>query len=109
MRDRFLCLIRVFGLRYDRYMGLAKTPLQHRVTAAMNLSRIQAIGRNIPIGLTGVSSFFVLFTCAGSQFSGDDCGMFGFHPFLIRQQSLEIAGNWCFYAEMMLLFIPTSE
>ena len=75
----------------------------------MNLSRIWEIGRNIPIGLTGVSSFSALFTCAGSQFSGDDCGMFDFHPFFIRQQSLEIAGNWCFYAEMMLLFTSTSE
>lgn len=66
LRARFLCLTRVFGLRYDRYMGLAKTPLQNRVTAAMNLSIIQAIGRNIPIGLTGISSFSALFTCAGS-------------------------------------------
>lgn len=58
---------RVFGLRYARYMGLAKTRLQHIVTAAaMNLSRMSAIGRNIPIGLTRVSSFWALFTSGSS-------------------------------------------
>ncbi len=58
---------RVFGFRYARYMGLAKTRLQHIVTApAMNLSRMWAIGRNIPIGLTRVSSFWVLFTSGSS-------------------------------------------
>lgn len=58
---------RVFGLRYARYMGLAKTRLQHIVTAAaMNLSRMRAIGRNIPIDLTRVSSFSALFTSGSS-------------------------------------------
>lgn len=58
---------RVFGLRYARYMGLAKTRLQHIVTAAaMNLSRMSAIGRNIPIGLIRASSFSALFTSGSS-------------------------------------------
>ncbi|WP_442933138.1 transposase [Microcoleus sp. herbarium12] len=48
-----------------RYMGLAKTRLQHIVTAAaMNLSRMWAFWRNIPIGLTRASGFSALFTPA---------------------------------------------
>jgi transposase len=48
-------------------MGLAKTRLQHIVTAAaMNLSRIWAFWRNIPIGLTPVSSFSALFPSGSS-------------------------------------------
>ncbi|WP_417063862.1 transposase [Kamptonema animale] len=59
--------IRVFGLRGARYMGLAKTRLQHIVTAAaMNLSRMWAFWRNIPIGLTRVSNFSALFTSGSS-------------------------------------------
>ncbi|WP_071883998.1 transposase [Oscillatoria nigro-viridis] len=59
--------IRVFGLRRARYMGLAKTRLQHIVTAAaMNLSRMWAFWRNIPIALTRVSSFSALFTSGSS-------------------------------------------
>ncbi|MEG4516712.1 MULTISPECIES: hypothetical protein [unclassified Microcoleus] len=55
------------GLRYARYMALAKTCLQYIVTAAaMNLSRMWAIGRKIPIGLTSVSSFWDLFISGGS-------------------------------------------
>jgi transposase len=74
---------RVFGLRYARYMGLAKTRLQHIVTAAaMNLSRMWAIGRNSPIGLTRVSSFSALFTSGSSEFFCPDYGLFGLTLFL---------------------------
>ena len=59
--------IRVFGLREARYIGLAKTRLQHIMTAAaMNLSRMWAFWRNIPIGLTRVSRFSALFPDASS-------------------------------------------
>lgn len=58
---------RVFGLREARYIGLAKTRLQHIVTAAaMNLSRMWAFWCNIPIGLTRVSSFSALFASGSS-------------------------------------------
>ena len=58
---------RVFGLRGARYMGLAKTRLQHIMTAAaMNLSRMWAFWRHIPIGLTRVSRFSALFPSASS-------------------------------------------
>ncbi|WP_293355879.1 MULTISPECIES: transposase, partial [unclassified Microcoleus] len=59
--------IRVFGLREARYMGLAKTRLQHIVTAAaMNLSRMWAFWRDIPIGKTRISRFAALFPSASS-------------------------------------------
>ncbi|MEG4053620.1 MULTISPECIES: transposase, partial [unclassified Microcoleus] len=57
----------VFGLRAARYMGLAKTRLQHIMTAAaMNLSRMWAFWRDIPIGKTRVSRFAALFPSASS-------------------------------------------
>ena len=50
--------VRAFGLRKTRYIGLAKTHLQHLATAAaMNLDRLEAWVSNIPIGKTRISCF----------------------------------------------------
>ncbi|WP_333064096.1 hypothetical protein [Microcoleus sp. Pol7_B1] len=49
--------------------------------AAMNISRMWAFWRNIPIGLTRVSSFFDLFPSGSSEFFFPDYGMFGFTLF----------------------------
>jgi IS5 family transposase len=53
--------IRRSGLRRARYRGLAKTYLQHVVTAAaINLLRIAAWTRGIPIRQTSCSHFAAL-------------------------------------------------
>ena len=57
--------IRAFDLRRTRYIGLAKTRLQHIATAtAINLSRMWAWWSDVPIGKTRVSRFAALFTSA---------------------------------------------
>ncbi|NEU80291.1 IS1182 family transposase [Nostoc sp. UIC 10630] len=59
--------IRAYQLRRTRYIGLAKTHLQHIATAAaINLSRMWAWWSNVPIGKTRVSRFAALFTSASS-------------------------------------------
>ena len=51
--------VRTFGLRRSRYIGLAKTRLQHLVTAAaMNLTRVVAWWRNGEAGLPPYGSPF---------------------------------------------------
>jgi transposase len=53
--------IRAFGLRRSRYVGLAKTHLQHIVTAvAMNLVRLMHWWEEIPKAATRVSRFRAL-------------------------------------------------
>jgi transposase len=50
--------IRGFGLRQNRYIGLAKSHLQHILTAtAMNLLRVFNWLENIPLAKTRSSSF----------------------------------------------------
>lgn len=52
---------RAFDLRRSRYIGLAKTHLQHIATAcAMNLSRLMAWFQQIPKAKTRISSFAAL-------------------------------------------------
>lgn len=58
---------RAFDLRRSRYIGLAKTHLQHIATvAAINLSRIWAWWSHVPIGKTRVSRFAALFPSVSS-------------------------------------------
>jgi transposase len=53
--------VRAFGLRRSRYIGLAKTHLQHVVTAvAMNLARLWNWWQEIPKSQTRVSRFRAL-------------------------------------------------
>ncbi len=53
--------IQVLGLRYTRYVGLAKTHLQHVFTAlAMNLARIVAWLKGEPLPKLRVSHFAAL-------------------------------------------------
>lgn len=53
--------IRAFGLRRSRYIGLAKTHLQHIVTAvAMNLVRLMHWWKELPKAATRVSRFRAL-------------------------------------------------
>jgi transposase len=53
--------VRAFGLRRTRYRGLAKTHLQHIVTAgAINLDRLVAWFDDIPRGKTRTSRFLAL-------------------------------------------------
>jgi transposase len=53
--------VRAFDLRRSRYIGLAKTHVQHVITAtAINLSRLLAWLRGIPLDGTRVSRFAAL-------------------------------------------------
>jgi transposase len=53
--------IRAFGLRQARYYGHAKTHLQHIVTAvAMNIVRVDAWLRDVPLATTRTSRFAAL-------------------------------------------------
>ncbi|WP_433665190.1 IS1182 family transposase [Nocardia sp. CA-128927] len=53
--------IRAYGLRRSRYRGLAKTSLQHLLTAAgMNLNRLNAWWENTPLAPTRLSHFAAL-------------------------------------------------
>jgi transposase len=53
--------VRAFDLRRSRYIGLAKTHLQHVITAtAINVSRLLAWMRGIPLEGTRVSRFAAL-------------------------------------------------
>jgi transposase len=53
--------VRAFGLRRSRYRGLAKTHLQHVVTAAaIDLARLGGWFRAIPRAATRVSRFAAL-------------------------------------------------
>jgi transposase len=53
--------VRAFDLRRSRYIGLAKTHLQHVITAtAMNVSRLLAWMRGVPLDGTRVSRFAAL-------------------------------------------------
>ena len=55
--------IRAFGLRRTRYLGLAKSRLQHLLTAvAMNIVRMVAWLRGIPHAKTRTSRFAALAT-----------------------------------------------
>jgi transposase len=57
--------VRAFGLRQSRYLGLAKTRLQHLLTAvAMNLVRWDAWCRGIPLAKTRTPRFAALRSCA---------------------------------------------
>ena len=50
--------VRAFGLRRSRYLGLAKTHLQHMITAgAMNLARLAAWFTGVPPEETRTSRF----------------------------------------------------
>jgi transposase len=58
---------RAYQLRRTRYIGLAKTRLQHLATAAaINLSRMWAWWSDVPLGKTRVSRFASLFTPASA-------------------------------------------
>lgn len=53
--------VRAFGLRRSRYIGLAKTHLQHIVTAvAMNLVRLMHWWEELPKAQTRISRFHAL-------------------------------------------------
>ncbi len=53
--------IRGFGMRRSRYMGLAKTHLQHVfIAAAMNLSRIINWVNEVPLAQTRQAAFQLL-------------------------------------------------
>ncbi|WP_353618373.1 transposase [Roseomonas genomospecies 6] len=53
--------LQLFGLRRCRYIGLAKTSLQHVLTAAtLNLVRLEAWWTDRPLAKTRVSRFAVL-------------------------------------------------
>jgi len=53
--------IRAFALRQSRYLGVAKTHLQHVATAAaMNLVRVDAWFEGIPHARTRISRFAAL-------------------------------------------------
>ena len=53
--------IRISGLRYSRYIGLAKTHLQHVLTAAaMNLVRVVCWLEEKPLAQTRTSAFVQL-------------------------------------------------
>jgi transposase len=53
--------VRAFGLRCSRYLGLAKTRLQHVATAAaVNLERLAAWLQAIPRATTRTSRFAAL-------------------------------------------------
>ena len=53
-----LTLRRAFGLRRTRYIGQAKTHLQHLLTAAaLNLARFVAWVQGIPLAPTRTSAF----------------------------------------------------
>ena len=53
--------VRSFGLRRSRYHGLAKTGLQHLLTAAgINLHRLNAWWQDIPFAATRTSHFAAL-------------------------------------------------
>jgi transposase len=57
--------IRAFGLRQSRYLGLAKTHLQHVLTAAaINLVRLDAWLRGVPLAPTRLSRFAALMSTA---------------------------------------------
>ncbi len=50
--------VRAFGLRRSRYIGQAKTHLQHVLTAvALTVARVYAWWRGVPRGGTRVSQF----------------------------------------------------
>jgi transposase len=53
--------IRAFGLRHARYIGCAKTHLQHLLTAAaINLVRVDAWVTDTPLAKTRISRFLAL-------------------------------------------------
>ena len=53
--------VRAFGLRQTRYIGLAKTHLQHLATAAaINLARINNWQMDVPLARTRTSRFAAL-------------------------------------------------
>ena len=53
--------VRTLGLRKARYIGLAKTRLQHILTAAaINLNRLYAWLSDVPLALTRTSQFAAL-------------------------------------------------
>ena len=55
--------VRAFDLRRSRYIGLAKTHVQHVITAtAINVSRLLAWLMDIPLDGTRVSRFAALAT-----------------------------------------------
>jgi DDE family transposase len=57
--------VRAFGLRRTRYIGLAKTRLQHVLTAiAVNLARLNAWLLDTPHGKTRTTRFHALQTAA---------------------------------------------
>jgi transposase len=57
--------VRSFGLRRARYIGLAKTHLQHLLTAAaINLARVDNWLSGVPLATTRISSFKALQTQA---------------------------------------------
>jgi transposase len=57
--------VRSFGLRRARYIGLAKTHLQHLLTAAaINLARVDNWLSGVPLATTRISSFKALQTKA---------------------------------------------
>ena len=61
LKGRFRRRIRAFDLRRSRYIGLAKTHVQHVITAtAITVSRLLAWMMGLPLDGTRVSRFAAL-------------------------------------------------